>query len=72
MATIRITQRGKALIEEADKQRGIYPNNVYTLTEIKDGKWYNTAELQNRLKLADWNECYDWLRKNRMVEEWNL
>lgn len=61
---IVITKKGLDLIADADKQGGIYPNPVYFLAAIKDGKAYDTDDLEKDLRLSDFAECYIRLMKH--------
>lgn len=68
MAKIKITEKGKRLLEEAEKKDGIFPNHIYLLSAIRNGEQYDEGELKDKLKLTDWAQCTLWLSKNSMIE----
>lgn len=65
---IKITSKASQLIAQADAQGGIYPNNVYMLSAMRDGNAHNTETLKNKLRLADFDECFNWLLRNNYIE----
>lgn len=68
MAIIRITDKGRTLITDADRQGGIYPNHIYLLSYIRDGKWHHSENLKQKLGLVDWDEVFSVLLKNKAIE----
>lgn len=68
MATFRITPKGHQLIEHANKQGGIYPNHIYLLARIRDGKWYHHEDLKKQTGIVDWDEVYEVLCRNGAIE----
>ena len=70
MTKIRISDKGAKYIDDCDKdnQSGIYPNHIFLLSKIRDGKWYDETTLKNQLRLVDWSECVHILSRNTLIE----
>ncbi len=66
---IKITSQGTNLLKRADQEGAIFPNSVYLLSAIRDGNPYEEKALKEKLKLEDWDDCYEWLMRNNHIEK---
>lgn len=70
---IACTEKGTTLLERIEKEGSApVPNNIAVLSALRDDKWHLFSRIQYLLevhhKMVDFNECIEWLLRNKYIE----
>lgn len=70
---IACTEKGLALLARIEKEGSApAPNHIAVLSVLRDDKWHLFSKIQYLLevhhKMVDFNECIEWLLRNKYIE----